>query len=1216
MKKNKRKQSWLLACGVWCAFGLVSARADYPGQVLANNPVAYWRLNENVTVPAGDVARNTGSLGAATDGYYTGTASHPATGALAGSDDTAVAVDGLAGSAVNIPYSPTMNPNGAFTVEAWLNPNVELAAGTLTCALSSGIFSDPRSGWLIYQSDTGWNFRMYDQQGLATSVSITGGPAPMAGAWHHVAAVYDGTTAKVYVNGTETASGTPTGYVPSAGGSMLIGARSDGSFWWDGFADEVAVYNKALTAAEITSRYQNGTSASPSTPYNQLILASGPLAYYRLNEAAYEPPATLPVAGNLGSAGEGADGAWNPGVKAGVAGPRPPSYSGFGADNHAGGFNGLAGHVGTSATLNDLSAFTMMGWIKRGAVRSTRGGYFGQNDLFELGDAGGGTTIEAYINAYGGNLIVSYPFADDEWGMLALTGDGTKVTLYANGVPLATRDGTVDSYGSSSYNFNIGGGGIFNVSGDVFLGNIDEVAIFDKALTGAQIEQIYYAANVAPKITTQPAAPDRELSEGNTVTLTVAASGTPPLSYQWRKAGENLAGKTAANLVFSSLTQADSGTYDVVVTNPYGTATSTPVILDVMPAETVPPTLTAATGSRYFNQVRVTFSEGLDPATAQTASNYQLSGGVTVQTATTSAAPGNPGDNVVVLTTSAQTPATMYTLTVSGVKDQSLAGNLIAPGSTIPFSSWAIVQGLEFEHYNNLPGAADSDITRSLQDPRVIAGTPTTYALMSGDFSTRNVFPTDANENHLVRMTGWITPTQSGEYDFFINADDAARLYLSVNETIPDPATATPIAMETDCCDAFQEPGTLNDDQVTSPTTESPIQLTAGRRYGVLALLKEGGGGDYLRIAWRKTDDFTAAGDLPPIPASFLSTAVDPNVDIQFTQQPTDQQSVPATGTEFASRNFATTDGGMTVEDTTDKVPPQPWAYDGGEWAAGAGDDGCTGPYNSRLISPAFTVPAASQVTLSFIHRYNFEPDLWDAGQVLYSLNGGAFTPVNPANFTTNGYAAGNIVGNGPILGQRGFNPVSPGYAAGSVITSTVLLGSFNQGDTLAVQFLTAWDDCTSAAAPNWVIKSFQLTYGVAQPATFEALATALKNGQPVPIGYQWQRNDGAGWSNIPNQTAASYYLVPTAADFSAEFRVLALVPGKEVPSNVVKLSTEPVGPPEIAISRGASGVTITYTGTLESATQVQGPYTTVAGAGSPYTVANPEDTKFYRTAK
>ncbi len=377
--KNPQKQRYLqFACGALCASGLVSTQADYPSQVLANNPVAYWRLNDNVTVPSGDVARNSGSLGSVNDGYYTGTAQHPAPGALAGSSDSAAGFDATAASVVNIPYAAAMNPNGAFTVEAWLSPNVENAAGTLTCALSSGIFSDPRSGWLIYQSDTGWNFRMYHQQGLATSVNITGGPAPVAGAWHHVAAVYDGTTAKVYVNGAEKASGTPTGYVPSAGGAMYIGGRSDGSFWWNGFADEVAVYNKALTAAEIASRYQNGSSASPSTPYNQLILAGSPLAYYRLNEAAYTPPTTLPVARNVGSLGAAGDGSWNPGAQAGAAGPRPPTYTGFAADNAAGAFNGLSGHVGTAATLNDLTAFTMMGWIKRGALRSSRGGYFGQ----------------------------------------------------------------------------------------------------------------------------------------------------------------------------------------------------------------------------------------------------------------------------------------------------------------------------------------------------------------------------------------------------------------------------------------------------------------------------------------------------------------------------------------------------------------------------------------------------------------------------------------------------------------------------------------------------------------------------------------------------------------------------------------------------------------------------------------------------------------------
>lgn len=1217
MKKTNNQKYLRLACGALCASGFVSAQADYASEVLANNPVAYWRLNDNVTVPAADVARNSGTLGAATDGYYTGTAYHPTSGALVGSSDSAASFDATAGSVVNIPYAASMNPNGAFTVEAWLSPNAELPAGTLTCALSSGIFGDPRSGWLIYQSDTGWNLRMYHQQGLATSVNITGGPAPIAGSWYHVVAVYDGTTAKVYVNGAEKASGTPTGFVPSAGGPMFIGGRSDGSFWWNGTADEVAVYDKALTASEIDARYKNGISATPSTPYNQVILASNPLAYYRLNEDTYTPPATLPVAKNLGSLGVSGDGSWNPGVKAGAAGPRPPTYTGFTADNAAGTFNGLAGHVGTAASLNDLSAFTVMGWIKRGAVRSTRGGYFGQNDLLEFGDAGGGTQIEAWINAYGGNIIVPFPFANDEWGMIALTGDGTKVTLYANGLPIATRDGTVASYGSSAFNFNIGGGGVFNASGDPFLGNIDEVAIFDKALTTAQVQDIYYAANIAPKITTQPKAPDRELSEGNSATLTVVASGTPPLSYQWRKDGGNLAGKTTPELALTNLRVTDSGVYDVVVTNPYGSATSNPVTLTVNPAETVPPTLAAATGSRTFTTVRVWFSEGVDPATASVAANYQLSGGVTVSAAVPAAPAGSPGDNEVVLTTSAQTPGTLYTLTVSNVKDQSLAGNVILPGSTLEFSSWAVVQGLEFEHYNNLTGAADSDITRSLQDPRVIAGTPTTYALMSGDFSTRNVFPTDANENHLVRMTGWITPTQTGAYDFFINADDAARLYLSSNENIPDPATATPIAIETDCCDAFQEPGSLNDDQVTSPTTTTPVQLVAGRRYGVLALLKEGGGGDYLRIAWRKTDDFTAAADLPPIPAQFLSVAVDPNVDIQFTVQPKDQQAVPASVTTFVSRDFATNDGGMTVIDTTDKVPPEPWSYAGGEWAAGQGTSGCDGPYNSRLTSPAFTVPEDSDVTLSFSHRYSTEPDLWDAGQVLMSVNGGAFTPVNPGNFTANGYAAGNIQGSGAVNGQRGFNAKSPGYDNGTFITSTVLLGNFKKNDTVAVQFLMAWDDCSTADRPNWVIKSLTLGYGVAVPVTFEALATASKRGQPMPVGYQWQRNDnGAGWVNIPNQTSTNLYFVPVPADFNATFRVLARVPGKDVPSNVVRITTGPVEPPAIAISGSGAAITITYEGTLESATSVQGPYSAVANASSPYTVPNPTGTKFYRASQ
>ena len=139
-----------------------------------------------------------------------------------------------------------------------------------------------------------------------------------------------------------------------------------------------------------------------------------------------------------------------------------------------------------------------------------------------------------------------------------------------NGLPASTITQTVDSYGSSAFNFNIGGGGIFNATGDNFLGTVDEVAVFDKALTAAQVQEIYYAANIAPIITRQPTAPARDVYEGNAVILSVGAAGTPPLQYQWRKGSTDLPGQTAAELVFSSITAADAGSYDVVVSNTYG----------------------------------------------------------------------------------------------------------------------------------------------------------------------------------------------------------------------------------------------------------------------------------------------------------------------------------------------------------------------------------------------------------------------------------------------------------------------------------------------------------------------------------------------------------------------------------------------------------------------------------------------------------------------
>lgn len=1215
MNRQLMKLSGLVAL---LASAATSVMADYPSTVSSLNPIAYWRLGETTQPPTADSAFNLGTLGNSAIGYYLGTALHPTPGALAAGSATAATFDGTANSVMRVPHQPAINP-AQFTAEVWLNPAIENAAGTLTCPISIGAFGAPRSGWLIYQANNGWNLRMYNQNALATSLNITGGSAPAVGTWYHVVASFDGTVAKLYVNGVMVAQGTaqgtaavPANYVPGASGGLAIGGRADSSFWWSGSADEMALYSTALSDAEIASHYSNGISTSPSTPYQTLILAANPVAYYPLNEGTYTPPTILPVAANSSSAGATYDGSYNPGMLAAAPGPQPPAQSGFPAGNTGGGFNGAAGHVSTPFQLNDATEFSLSGWIRRGAFKSGRGGYFGQNNVLEFGDTGGGASVELYVERRG-SLTAPFPFADNEWGQFVITANLTSTILYANGVEIGRLSGTIESYATSDFLFNIGGGGIFNNTGDYFQGNIDEVAVFPTALTPAQIQTLYYSANIAPKITRQPSIPSRTLYSGYTLALSAAANGTPPLSYQWRKGGVPIGGQTSANLIINGVVASDAGEYDVVVTNPYGSTPSAKVAVTVTPADSVAPTILYAAGLAGLNKARIWFSEPLDPVTAQNPANYTIPG-LAVTAATLVAPPGNVGDSMVELTTSAQPPGTTYTVTVSNVKDQMLPATTIAAASTATFSSWALAEGLvRFEHYDNIPSAADSGIDAGLADPRVIAGTPTTLGALVGRFDTRTFFPNDSNENYMARMTGFITPKTTGDYYFFVASDDASRVYLSSNEVPPNPATDTPIVYELGCCGSFFEP-----DSGDTATTATPIRLVANQKYAFVVLLKEGGGGDWLRLAWREANDTTPAASLAPIDGQFLSTYVDPNVDVAFTKQPTDQTGIlPSTAINFVNQSFASVDGGYTVTNS-ETEPPGPWLYDAasGTWTAEGSVDGCGGPYHSRLSSTEYTVPVAQAVTLSFSHRYSFEADRWDGGQVLISVNGGGFTNVAATNFTANGYAPGLIQGNGVINGQRAFMENSPGYASGTFITTSAILGTFKANDKIVVQFLGAWDDCSKGLSPSWQIKDVKLSYSSApMSVAFEAGATVTRQGSPVAFTYKWQRNDGAGFTDITGATGPTYSFFPTvAADMTASFRVLAGVPGKYIPSSVVKV----VAPrPSLAFTPTATGVSVSFTGTLQSAPSISGPFVNVGGASSPYVINAPSAaSQFFRSVQ
>lgn len=935
----------------------------------------------------------------------------------------------------------------------------------------------------------------------------------------------------------------------------------------------------------------------------------------------------------------------------------------------------------------------------------------------------------------------------------------------------------------------------------------------DKFLNLPEV-QVFAPLPSAPAITFTTDLQPISLNEGQTATLgpvavTVDGAIRPEdISYRWFRNGveiPNMAGSWIKSYTTGRILPSNNGDKYKVQASVSGHGVfSTEVALTVT-ADTTPPALLYANGDITFKKVRVWFSEPVDPVTAQTVANYQVSGGVTITSATLVAPSGSVGDNQVDLVTSALTPGTAYTVTVSGVKDTSAGANTVAAGSTVQFTAWVLTQGyLTFEHYDNLTGSATNDIDTALADPRVIAGTPTTSALLTTSFNTDNIFTDDTHENYFVRVYGWLTPTETADYDFFLRSDDASELYVSSDESLPDPTRDNPVCFEAGCCNSFYEPGT--DDA----TTMSAIPLQAGHRYGVLALLKEGTGGDYMMVAWRKATETTpAAADLPYLPSQFFSTYVDPNADLVFTSQPTDQLGVLAsTGVQIYSQDFNANDGGYTVQNFGQNAsnpvpPPGPFLYDSGSgtWYADGAESGCSGPYNSqlsspaitmpqdgqvrlsfdhrysfetplwdcgqvrisvnggdftlvpaenftengyaegaiigngialgsrgfngdspghstgahitskavlgtfkqgdklviqfvgawddcttasipgweidsvkleqlpmkiqnfasgdggftavdsgappagwsgwayeaadgtwtakgatvdcggpfnsKLTSPAYTVPQADEVTLSFTHRYSFEGDYYDGGQVWISVNGGAFTPVSPDNFTANGYAPGNIVGTGIINGQRAFNGDSEGFATGNFITSSVILGNFNANDTIAVQFVGAWDECWAPGQPGWVIKSLELTYGkTAKRSTFAAEASASRQGAPVTPSYQWQRNDGAGWVDIPYATSASYSIYPTAADMAAHFRLVVSVPGKSITSNEVKLVTSVVvETPTLAISTTPTAVTITYTGTLQSATNVTGPYSDVAGATSPYTVPTTAGAMFYRAA-
>ncbi len=173
--------------------------------------------------------------------------------------------------------------------------------------------------------------------------------------------------------------------------------------------------------------------------------------------------------------------------------------------------------------------------------------------------------------------------------------------------------------------------------------------------------------------------------EGRSVSFEVDAAGSAPLTFQWYKNGAPIPDATNTIYSIASTLVSDSGEYYVVVGNRLpDTATSRTAILKVT-GDQIPPKLISASGSG--TQIVLAFDEPVDVASATLASNYSVDQGVAVLSASMNAG----SDSLVTLTTGPQTLGTVYTLSISGVKD--LFGNPIAPNTTTKFRSTIRVDG-------------------------------------------------------------------------------------------------------------------------------------------------------------------------------------------------------------------------------------------------------------------------------------------------------------------------------------------------------------------------------------------------------------------------------------------------------------------------------------------------------------------------------------------
>jgi hypothetical protein len=451
-----------------------------------NGLLARWSFDEGTSTIAHDFSGN-GYDGTLTNFALPSTAT---SGWISGKRVGGLAFDG-SNDYIPVSNSTAANSTTSLTVSMWVYYS-DLAGRTIASKWGNVATSD--YSWLLF---TNW----FRSGGIDFLVSGNGtgyvGASSAAGSvttnrWYYVTGVYDGVTVKLYIDGVlvnTNASGVPASLRASTA-PITIGADYDngGSVFrfFNGKIDEPRIYNRVLSAAEIWNLYKQ-TSTNINRSQNT-ELTSGLVGMWSFNG--------VDVNWTSSSAGIVYDrsGNNNTGTLTNMSQVDTPVSGKVGQALLLDGNNDYV-EIPSSSSLLLSGDVSISVWVKPGSTQKTYADMISKHNC-------GGYIIEQNNNStnqyalawdvggcsYTGGSVLTTLTAN-VWQNFVVVKSGASITHYVNGVQTASGSGAGAALVTSPTplrigNFGSGGSREFN-------GALDEVRVYNRALTALEAKQLY-----------------------------------------------------------------------------------------------------------------------------------------------------------------------------------------------------------------------------------------------------------------------------------------------------------------------------------------------------------------------------------------------------------------------------------------------------------------------------------------------------------------------------------------------------------------------------------------------------------------------------------------------------------------------------------------------------------------------------------------------------